>query len=620
MSDEILIWDSAEPPPIHQGTVILWRRLAPKNSTTAVSIPALIEENANSLKTQYLAWIYDLGHAVTQNSNVAGKLQIRENLSYWWMTPLAEKFNYSRSPQITDAVRLMAFDFWASSQTVIKVEFLSSNEELMSCLQDWCAKKNIAFTFKKIAEKVSKISTKRRLFNLLPSLIQALVVFALYVIDRWDFRKVGVLEWKESNAKLSFVSYLFNLSPSTSEKSSFKSPYWANLPDELNRLEKKSNWLHIYIKDSNLPRPIDAANYIRELNSTNEYQVHTTLDAFLSFQIILKTLREWFKIRAVLNEMNDILESVPSGNLDLWPLYEKEWRTSASGPSLIQNLLTLNLFDSAMAVLPEQSFGAYLFEQQPWEMALISAWKRSGHMKIVGAQHSAMLYWDLRYFHDVRSYEKIGDSSLPLPDIFATNGPLATMMCQDWGYPPSKLLEVEALRYLYLIPARPPSSHGRSPKHPFRLLVLGDYLQANTDLQMELLEGALPFLPKGIEIMVKPHPNCPISSNRFKTRGISINTVPIGELIEECDIAFVSAATSAALDAYCSDLPVITFENLNELNLSPLRGVKGVSFVNTSSELASKVVELMSSQPQNSVSIDIFTLDSTLTRWKKLLL
>lgn len=620
MSGEILIWDSSEPPPIHRGTVVLWRSFASENSTTEVSIPALIENNANSLKKRYLAWIYDLGQAVTQNSNVVDELQIRENLSYWWLTPLTEKFNYSKSPQITDAVRLMAFDFWASGQTIIKVEFLSSNEELMSCLQDWCAKRNIAFRFKKIARKVSKVSTKRRLFNLLPLIIQALIVFALYVIDRWDFRKVGVLEWRESKAKLSFVSYLFNLSPSTIERTSFNSPYWANLPDELNRLEKKSNWLHIYIKDSNLPRSIDAANYLRKLNSSNDYQVHTTLDAFLNFRIILKTLREWFKTRAAMNELNDVLESVSSENLNLWTLYSEEWRASASGPSLIQNLLTLNLFDSAMAVLPEQSFGIYLFEQQPWEMALISAWKRSGHMKLVGVQHSAMLYWDLRYFHDVRSYENIGDLSLPIPDMFATNGALAMKMCQDWNYPPSKLIEVEALRYLDLIPTQPLSSPSRTPKHPFRLLVLGDYLQANTDLQMELLEGAIPFLPKGIEIMVKPHPNCPISSEWFKINGLSINAVPIAELIRECDIAFTSAATSAALDAYCLGLPVITFENLNELNLSPLRGVKGVSFVNTSSELASKVVELMSSQTQNSFSIDIFTLDSTLTRWKKLLL
>jgi surface carbohydrate biosynthesis protein (TIGR04326 family) len=149
---------------------------------------------------------------------------------------------------------------------------------------------------------------------------------------------------------------------------------------------------------------------------------------------------------------------------------------------------------------------------------------------------------------------------------------------------------------------------------------LGDYLQVNTDLQMELLERAIPFLPTGIEIIVKPHPNCPISSNRFKIGGPTINTAPIAELVRECDVAFSSAATSAALDAYCIGLPVITIENLSELNLSPLRGFNGVSFVSSHSELASKVTELMSTQRHNSIPIEIFTLDSNLARWKRLLL
>ena len=620
MSDKILIWDSTEPPPNYEGTIVLWRQFASEGSLTEVSIPVLIEENADALKARYLAWIYDLGQATTKNLKVLEALKIRDNLSYWWMTPLAEKFNYSKSPQITDAIRLMAFEFWASNRAIIKIEFSSNNEELMRSLQDWCAKQNISFEFRKITKQVSRTSTRRRLFNFLPSPIQALVVFSLYVIDRWPLRKVGILEWRESKAKLSFVSYLFNLAPSTIKKNNFNSPYWANLPDELNYLGKKSNWLHIYIKDSNLPKSVDAASYIRKLNATSNYQTHVILDSFLSIRIIVKTLTEWLTLRAVMNRLNKVLESVSSGNLNLWPLYAEEWRESASGPSLLQNLLVLNLFDSAMAVLPEQSVGTYLFEQQPWEMALISAWKRSGHKKLVGAQHTAMLYWDLRNFHDVRSYEITGDSSLPLPDIFATNGPRAMKMCQDWNYPRSKLVEVEALRYLHLLPFQPPSSDSPRLDHPFRLLVLGDYLQANTDLQMELLVSAIPFFPKGIEILVKPHPNCPISINRFKSGGPTVNKSPIAQLVRECDAAFSSAATSAALDAHCLGLPVITMENLNELNLSPLRGVNGISFVNTPSELASKVTELMSSQSRNSTPIDIFALDSNLARWKKLLL
>jgi len=620
MSDNVLIWDSAGPPPNHEGTIVLWRRIASNKSSTEVSIPAFIEENADFIKARYLAWIYDLGQAKYQNLKVSEALKIRKNLSYWWMTPLAEKSNYSKSPQITDAIRLIAFDVWASNRTIIEVEFLSSNKELLRSLQEWCTKQNIDFKFRKIPKQVIRISFRRRLFTLLPSPVQALIVFFLYLTDRWQLRKVGMSEWRESNAKLSFISYLFNLAPNTIENGSFRSPYWANLPDELDGLNKKSNWLHIYIKDSNLPKSIDAANFIRKINSTSTYQVHVTLDSFLSIRVILKTLNEWIKLRSVMNKLNDVLECVSSGDLNLWPLYAKEWSASASGPSLIQNLLILNLFDSAMAHLPEQSVGTYLFEQQPWEMALISAWKASEHKTLVAAQHTTMLFWDLRYFHNFRSYEIEGDSSLPLPDVFAVNGPLAMKMCQAWGYPRSRLVEVEALRYLHLLPLQQPSSQNSASKKPFKLLVLGDYLQNNTDLQMKLLESAIPFLPKGIQIIIKPHPNCPISASRFKINRLTINEAPIAQLVRKCDAAFSSTTTSAVLDAYCLGLPVISMRNFNELNLSPLRGIRDVAFISTPRELALKVTELMSSQTYKSIPADIFILDANLMRWKKLLL
>ena len=253
-------------------------------------------------------------------------------------------------------------------------------------------------------------------------------------------------------------------------------------------------------------------------------------------------------------------------------------------------------------------------------MAFISAWKASKHEKLVAAQHTTMLFWDLRYFHDSRTYETERDSSLPLPDKFAINGPLAMKMCEAWGYPRSKLVEVEALRYLHLLPLQKTSSQNLKSKRPFKLLVLGDYLQNNTDLQMQLLESAIPFLPKGIHIVIKPHPNCPISASRFKVSELTINEAPIAQLIRKCDAAFSSATTSAVLDAYCLGIPVISMRNFNELDLSPLRGIGGVAFVNTPQELALKVIELMSSQLSKSIPTEIFTLDQNLARWKKLLL
>lgn len=619
MIHDILIWDSEDLPPIHNGTTVLWRRRISIEHIPQVSIPSLVEENADIFKMQYLNWIYELGQLKVNGSNVKELLKIRENLSYWWLTPLAQKSNFSKSPQINDAIHLLAFFFWASNRPMKKIKLFSRNTDLKMFFNDWCNTKDIEFEFTKIPKMVNKKSIRHRLFNLLPSSIQALSVFAMYVVTRWNLRHVGFAEWRNSNAKLTFVSYLFGQTSGEYEKIDYTSPFWGDLPDELKKAGKKTNWLHIYIKDLNFPNSASASNYIRELNLANNDQVHATLDSFLSIKIIFKTLKDWILIRVAMKKVMSFLGTKSLNNLNIWPLFLKEWRGNARGMDLIQNVLQMNLIEAAFVNMQKQSIGTYLFEQQPWELALISAWKRLGHEKLVGFQHSTMSYWDLRYFQDIKSNIIEGDLELPQPDLFAINSLLAMKLCRDWNYPQSKLREVEALRYSYLISLAEGRISRAKQENSFKLLVLGDYLQVNTDRQMRILEDALPLFPRGIEVVIKPHPNCPIRLNEYKLGKSVIKMSPIVELLLESSVAFTSVSTSAALEAYCLGLPLISMINLGELNLSPLRGVEEVAFVSTGSELASKVISLIESQVSDSINKDIFFLDSKLTRWKRIL-
>jgi surface carbohydrate biosynthesis protein (TIGR04326 family) len=98
-----------------------------------------------------------------------------------------------------------------------------------------------------------------------------------------------------------------------------------------------------------------------------------------------------------------------------------------------------------------------------------------------------------------------------------------------------------------------------------------------------------------------------------------IDSSPIGELLADCRAAFTSAATSAAVDAYCAGVPVISLSNLNELNLSPLRGLSEVTFINTAEELAIQLDKLILLDTKRCPSEKIFNLDTELTLWKKIL-
>ena len=115
-----------------------------------------------------------------------------------------------------------------------------------------------------------------------------------------------------------------------------------------------------------------------------------------------------------------------------------------------ENLLNLNLFEKACSLLPEQNIGVYLFEQQPWEFSLINSWKSNQHNKLIGAQHSTVLFWDLRYFSDPRSYTDKSPLRLPVPDKIAVNGPISMTTFLDAGYVKNDLILTEALRYQYI--------------------------------------------------------------------------------------------------------------------------------------------------------------------------
>jgi surface carbohydrate biosynthesis protein (TIGR04326 family) len=244
---------------------------------------------------------------------------------------------------------------------------------------------------------------------------------------------------------------------------------------------------------------------------------------------------------------------------------------------------------------------------------------------LIGAQHTTMLYWDLRYFYDPRSYKQTGGNDLPMPDKVAVNGPASLNACLQAGYPEEDLVEVEALRYLHFGEAKVEVGTVSTPasvfvKDTLRLLVLGDYLISNTQQQMNLLLQAVQSLPAGTVITVKPHPGCPISVVDYPNLCMTVTMEPIAKLLAECDVAYTSATTSATVDAYCAGVPIVSVLDSNTLNLSPLRGFEGVLFASTPEKLAAALASAAAAPRTRDDRHKFFTLDPELPRWRKLIM
>ena len=621
--DEILIWDSVDPIPEdskENQNLVLWRSNITHGFSSAVSIPQLVEEHADVLRKRYLAWIYEIGETVVRGKRVVDQMQFRPFFSVWWMSLLTEKCNFAKSPQINDAVRLMAFTDWIDTKNTERIILVSPNAALAECLQRWCSRKRVGFEWRRLMNKNISTSRLRRLYTKLPYALQALIWVVYQFQSRRVLRSVGQKLWRQSQGKIIFVSYLFNLVPRSASQGVFESGYWGNLPETLRKKGVKTNWLHIYIKDSLLPTAKNAAEQIRLFNQRGAgIENHVTLDTFFSLSVFGRVLLDWFCLLRNGLALRMQANMPTLDELHLWPLFKDDWKNSVFGVASMRNALSLNLFESALREISKQRIGVYLLENQGWESGMLHAWKSNQHGQIVGCAHSTVRYWDLRYFYDSRSFCSTKPNPMPLPDRVAVNGPVAREVYLAGGCLGEELVEVEALRYLHLgkIDNKQIVSKSSSGK-PSRVLILGDYLASNTSLQMKLLQQIADDL-SNIELTMKPHPACPIVAADYPQLKFKLSDQSISDLLGHFDIAYTSSVTSAAVDAYSAGLQVISVLNPTTLNLSPLRGVAGVRFVSSAEMLRDALLAVPSRKGSIHDRVNYFNVDSSLPRWQALL-
>ena len=594
-----------------------------------ISVPALVEKNAEDLRTKYLAWIYELGLTELRGRPLIEQLKLDPELSYWWLTLLAGKCSSSKSKHIKDAIKLIALSDWLESNPVRRIALKTTNKSLALCIQILCNSFNIAYEVELVPQRKTSLFFLEKIKNLyraLPQPIQAVIWLARYVIDRWAFRGVGVEGWRTTKAKTTFFSYFYSFS-AADVKDQFKpNRYWTRLPEILRSAECKTNWLHLYIKDGSFKNSKQAAEMLGRLNKVEkDNQNHTVLDSFISYKVIINTVRVWLKLVFKDIYLREKLNTANKTSAYLWPLFADDWRQSMSGITAISNCLTLSLMEAALGKLPQQKHGIYLQENQAWEQALIHYWRAKGHGGLVGFPHSTVRFWDLRYFFDPRSYEPQIKYGLPRPSLVAVSGPAVFAKYKQGGYPMKETVEVEALRYLDLTDQPAVSNIALNSLNSnrtggfFRMLVVTDYSIESTKLQLDWLTQSIIFLPMA-SIVIKPHPACSINLSDYPSLDMTLSANSIADLLVQCDVVYSSAATSAAVDAYCAGVPVVSLLDATALNLSPLRGGTGVSFVTTTEELANALLNAARAPRKSWSAFDFFTLDRQLPRWQALLL
>jgi surface carbohydrate biosynthesis protein (TIGR04326 family) len=285
----------------------------------------------------------------------------------------------------------------------------------------------------------------------------------------------------------------------------------------------------------------------------------------------------------------------------------------------IINLIWIELFDDVLKNMPYQAKGFFLCENQAWERALIYAWRKHGHGQLIGVAHSTVRFWDLRYFTDQRSRNRLGKGEMPNADHIALNGSAAISLYLNAGYKRESFVECEALRYGFLSKLKCTKQEEASSDNTIKLLILGDYVSKSTEKMLELLETVASSVTKEFNYTIKPHPANTVDAEDYPSLSLNVVTKPLGEIMCEYDLVYSSNMSSAAVDAYCSGLPVIILLDTQTLNYSPLRGHKNVKFISTSDDLAEALLSFDRKGAVDKLVDEFFFLDPNLVRWRALL-
>lgn len=535
----MILWDLEAEAPIG---ALQWRNAAPG------SVPAHLEANADRLRAKYLVFIRDFGE------RVSGALT-DDGFNFWWTTRLAEKSPF-KSPAIYSCLRLLALEEILLDRRPESLELASGDADLSEAVEALCENLGISF------EHLPAGSPRPRLC--LPHELGGFLSFVRWIVTRAPLADTSHAPWAGGDDAVFICSFFLH-----------GASYWGPLPEALRDARRPVNWLQHWL-----------SGYGYDAGASNP-DAHAFLESYLSIGVVLRAFERWLRLWGACSRVGALAFRPKGSAADLGPLLRDDWALSLGGRVGALNCLWVELFDAALADIPKQKTGIYLWENQSWEPALLRAWRKHGHGELTGYAHATVPYWHLYYFD-------APGSKRPVPDRLAINGPAAARTFAAAGAPAVPLVEVEALRYLPL--AKTKRKAGAS-----KVLVLGDAIPESTD-------RLLANLPEGFEYAFKPHPLYKLESPRCETVD-----GPLDRLLPDYRAAVTGNSTSAAVDALEAGLPVFVEYHGRELNLSPLRGESGARFFGNAAELTEG---LRAAVPAEG---GFFHLDSALPRWRKLL-
>ena len=611
----LTVWAHSDLPPLDTENVVLWQAFLPTDPPpTWFSLPEEVHRDKERLRSQYLAWLHDVGVKEEQGRTLVDHMEIRPGLSYWWMTIPADYSLEPNSPAYV-ATRMMALASLADRLKATHINITGANRSTSQLLKQWAKSSGRLVSVIPQETRDRTGSARESLYRAVPPLAALRVLLAHLSLPRRAKSTAPVSQ----TAGITFVDYLAHLGPDAAKEGRFDSNYWGPLVDVLDETDEPVHWLHIshYLASGKV---VDRdSQMVQRFNGNSAKQTHGLLHEHLTWGVLARSCLDYLRVcifgirlRNKARVFTDSQSGVP-----LWHAFRATYRDQFFGKTAMLNCIWLNIFEEALGQAPPQRLGIYLFENQPWEMALIHVWRQAGHGELLGVAHSTTRFWDTRYFKDRRDmWSTESANAMPWPDSVAVNGPAMRTQCLGAGYPANRMVDVEALRYLDIQQELPRTrSEG-----PIRILVCGEYSPDADRHLVDLVGAALDRVGRPLDVALRPHPASQGSPASLDPR-IRIDAhASLADALDTTDFAVCGALSSVAVETACLGIPAVMIGDADVFMTSPAEGMPGVAFALTADELAERLAALTAGVVRTERAVDdVFILDESLARWRLLL-
>lgn len=599
MNNKTFILWNLKPLPRHnnsKSTIIFWNNSTIIEDDFQISISKFIEENYSLVKDEYLKWINDL----SQMSNLNSYFSTDSNYSLWLSSILLSKQVMSRSYN-SEILKLIAFNFYVKKNNIRRIRIESDNYKLNSILYKYCLENKIEVSN---AESL-KFQEKSRV-SFFKSLLYASSWIFRFYINTINIKRLRGTLFSNHDAKITIFTFFDKSSINGSNKNKF----WLGLNEYLKSNNISSNWIHLSsINDNSVKSKRVNEKFKNDYKNSNKNEKHLLLNEFMSLQIFFKSLEIWIKsvLQFIKHKKNIFIPKIGGFNVEL--LLKNDLQNSLIGQYSISNITYLNLIEKVLKTLPKQELCFYPYENQSWEYSLLFNWKKFFGSKIIGNAHSSVRYWDLRYFNHQDYFVK--NFNYSFPDLISVNSSIAKKHLINSGTPANKIVEVEALRYNYILDLDTLVKY----KNNKEILILGDYSKSITEELLEMVYQTFKDVDD-INFSLKFHPECILDLSKYEQINFKIINNPISEIINNYEVCLSSESTTAAIEFWEKDKKVITY--ISGINFSPLLGCQNVSFVYNKIELYKSVLPNLKTSKPNSAN-NYFILNKKIPIWAEII-